>query len=121
MTGLRDALQELPEAIFADFLESEDGYLVVLDLPGATEETVDLRVEMGRLIVEARRQKDTPREFNYIREERPLFLDAELPLPPDATGASATGVIDRGVLTIELPKQSATPDQSIPISSPEDD
>ena len=36
MTGLRDALQELPEAIFADFLESEDGYLVVLDLPGAT-------------------------------------------------------------------------------------
>jgi HSP20 family molecular chaperone IbpA len=115
MSALRDALRELPEAVFADLLESDDAYLLVMDLPGATAETVDVRVEKGRLLVEARREKDLPTDFEYVREDRPLFLDAELPLPPDATGAGATGSMERGVLELRLPKYEAAPEQSIDI------
>jgi HSP20 family molecular chaperone IbpA len=121
MSPLRDALQELPSAVFADLLESADAYLVVLDLPGVTADTTTLSVDRGRLSVEARREKDLPsdEDFRYIREERSLFLDVDLPLPPDATGSGASAEMERGVLAITLPKRDAAPDQTIPISSPE--
>jgi Molecular chaperone (small heat shock protein) len=115
MSALRDALRDLPDAVYADLLEGDEAYLLVVDLPGATAETVDVRVESGRLVVEARREKDVPPEFQYVEEERTLFLDAELPLPPDATDAGAEGSLEQGVLEIRLPKQSATPGTSVPI------
>jgi HSP20 family molecular chaperone IbpA len=113
---LREALADLPETVFADLLEDDDTYLLVIDLPGATAETVDVTIEGGRLSIEARREKSVPREFQYISEERALFLDAELPLPPNATGADADGTIERGVLTLTLPKSDADGGQRIPIS-----
>jgi len=115
MSALRDALRELPEPVYADLLESDDAYMLVVDLPGATAETVDARVERGRLVVEARRQKDLPVAFEYVEEDRALFLDAELPLPPDATGSGAEGTVENGVLQLRIPKQEAAPTTTIPI------
>lgn len=115
MSALRDALRELPEAVFADLLESEDAYLLVIDLPGASADTVEVRAEKGRLVIEARREKALPDEFDYVREDRSLFLDAELPLPPDATGTDAEGSMSRGVLELRLPKREAVPDRTIHI------
>ncbi|QSG06572.1 Hsp20/alpha crystallin family protein [Halapricum desulfuricans] len=115
MSALRDALQELPDAVFADLLESDDAYLLVVDLPGATAETVDAHVEGGRIVIEARREKGLPVEFEYVEEERSMFLDVELPLPPDASGTGAEGTVDNGVLELRLPKQTADPSATIPI------
>ena len=113
---LREALGELPETVFADLLESDDAYLLVIDLPGATAETVEVTLDDGRLRIEARREKAFPGEFEYVTEERALFLDADLPLPPDATGADADGDIEKGVLRLELPKSTAEGGQRIPVS-----
>ncbi|KAB1187638.1 MULTISPECIES: Hsp20/alpha crystallin family protein [Haloferax] len=121
MSTLRDALSELPDAVFADLLESETSYLLVLDLPGVTAETADLKVETGRLVVEARRDKQLSPEFDYVREERPLFLDAELPLPPDAVADEAKASMERGVLEVRLPKREATSKRTIPITAGDDD
>ncbi|MFB6152195.1 MAG: Hsp20/alpha crystallin family protein [Haloarculaceae archaeon] len=115
MSALRDALEDLPEAVFADVLESEDAYLLVVDVPGVTAETVDARVDGSRLRIEARREKAAPPEFEYVEEERSLFLDVELPLPPGVTGADAEGSLDRGVLELRLPKAAATPETEIPV------
>jgi HSP20 family molecular chaperone IbpA len=115
MSALRDALRDLPDAVFADMLESEDAYLVVVDLPGATADTVEARVDNGRLRIEAQREKELPAEFRYVSEERSLFLDATLLLPPDATGQGAEGSIERGVLELRLPKRETTADETIPI------
>lgn len=113
---LREALGELPETVFADLLEDDDEYVLVVDLPGVTAETVDVTIDGGRLRIEARKEKSVPREFNYLTEERALFLDADLPLPPDATGADASGSIERGVLTLTLPKSGDDSGQQVPIS-----
>ncbi|MBB6644928.1 Hsp20/alpha crystallin family protein [Halobellus ruber] len=121
MSKLRDALRDLPESVFADLLESDDAYLVVLDLPGVTADTAEFRIQRGRLVVEARRAKDVPAAFHYVSEERPLFVDAELPLPPDATGAGASAEAANGVFEIRIPKREATPSETIPISSAGDD
>ncbi|ELK56182.1 Hsp20/alpha crystallin family protein [Haloferax volcanii] len=121
MSALRDALSDLPDAVFADLLESETSYLLVLDLPGVTAETAELRVEKGRLVVEARRDKQLPAEFDYVREERPLFLDAEVPLPPDAVADEAEASMERGTLEIRLPKREAASERTIPITTGDED
>ncbi|WP_136687529.1 Hsp20/alpha crystallin family protein [Halorhabdus amylolytica] len=115
MTALREALTDLPEAVFADLLESEDAYLLVFDLPGTAAETVDIRVDSGRLVVEARREKEVPANFEYVAEERSMFLDLELPLPPDVTTEEAEATVERGILEIRLPKSSVTSGESIPV------
>lgn len=115
MSALREAMRDLPDAVFADVLESDDAYLLVIDVPGVSEETVDASVDGSRLRIEARREKDVPFEFDYVEEERSLFLDLELPLPPGVSGADAEGSIERGVLELRLPKAGAAPETQIPI------
>lgn len=115
MSALREALRDLPDAVFADVLESDEAYLFVLDLPGVDSETLDVSVEKGRLIIEGQRTKAVPREFRFVREDRSVFLDVELPLPPDATGQGAEGSVERGVLELRLPKATAAPSTTIPI------
>lgn len=115
MPGLRDALRDLPEAVFADILESDEAYLLVLDLPGATADTVDVTVENGHLQIEARRQKDVSRDYRFLSEDRSLFLDVDIPLPPDAAGHEAEGSVDRGTLELHVPKQSAASETTIPV------
>lgn len=115
MSALRDALRRLPRPVHADLRESPSAYLLTLDLPGATPATVEASVAGGRLHVEASREKDVPRGFTYLAEDRRLFLDADLPLPPDATGAGAEGTVERGILELKLPKHDASPAATIPI------
>lgn len=116
MNAFRDALRDLPEAVFADVLEDDQRYLVVLDLPGATAETVEVDVDCGKLTIEARRSKNVDRSFRFLSEERSLFLDVEFPLPPDVISADAVASIADGVLEIELPKQSAQTETTITVS-----
>ena len=106
MSALREALDSLPGAVFADLLESDDAYLVVMDLPGATSETTEIAVDDGRLRIEAQREKAVPAGFRYTREARSLFVDAELPLPPDADGEAASAAMDAGVLELTIPKRA---------------
>lgn len=115
MSALRDALGSLPRPVHADLRESPSAYLLVLDLPGGTASTVAASVAGGILHVEATREKDVPREFSYVAEDRDLFLDVDLPLPPDATGAGAEGTVEQGMLTLRLPKRDVSPAATIPI------
>ncbi|WP_144798130.1 Hsp20/alpha crystallin family protein [Halorubrum depositum] len=115
MSALRDALRDLPDAVFADLLESDDGYVLVVDLPGATAETTEVLAEDGRIVIEGRREKGVPGGFRYVNEDRPLFLDAELPLPGDADGSGADAEMDRGVLEVTIPKRTGDASRTIPV------
>jgi HSP20 family protein len=120
MSALREALEGLPDPVYADVLESDDGYLLVVDLPGTTEETVDVHVDGRTLHVEARREKSVPEAFRYVSEDRSLFLDATLPLPPDVAGAVTDVTVDRGVLEVRLPKGEPESGLSIPVEDKEE-
>ena len=115
MSTLRNALRGLPRAAAADWLEGDDAYLLVIDLPGATAETTEIHVADGRLRIEAQREKAVPEGFRYEREERSLFLDVELPLPPDASTAEAHATLEAGVLELELPRLTEGDGTTIPI------
>ncbi len=116
MSTLRDALGNLPDPVFADLYESDEAYLLVVDLPGVSRETLDVRLEGAHIHIEARREKNLPMAFQYSREDRPLFLDADVPLPPDVEEDGAEGTFERGTLTLRLPKRKAAETQ-IPITT----
>jgi HSP20 family protein len=116
MSALREALRELPDAVFADVLESDDAYLLVLDLPGVSAGDVELSVERGLLSVEASRKKDVPAGFDSVVDGRQDTLSFELPLPMDATGEDAEASMEGGVLELTLPKHHATTQTTIPVT-----
>lgn len=120
MSALREMVRDLglPDSVFVDVGESDDAYVLVLDLPGTTAETVDAWVEGNKLRIEARREKENPTEFRYLQENRSLFIDVVLPLPPDVdTDADVDdgATVQRGVLELRLPK-STSKGHRIPIT-----
>lgn len=115
MTALREALRELPEAVFADLLEADDAYLLVLDLPGVDRDDTEISAVDGRIRIEAHREKGAPTGYTYLSEDRDLFVDLELPVPPDADEGEATASIERGVLELRLPKRPGDRGTTIPI------
>lgn len=115
MSALRGALGNLPDAVFADVLESDDAYLLVLDLPGVSAERLTVRVEGTRLLIEGERETDVPGEFQYVHGERSPVHDVELPLPSDVTASGAEGDLTDGVLELRLPKRSTSQETSISI------
>ena len=80
-----------------------------------TAETVELTAEEGRLHVAAHRSKEVPASFRYLREDRDLFIDAQLPLPTDVAEGAAEATIERGVLTVTLPRTGGASGATIPI------
>ena len=105
MSALRDALRDLPEAVFFDLLESDEAYLLVLDVPGVSAETLEVTVEDGRITVDAQREKTLPDDYSYLEENRPMFVEVDLPLPKRATESGAEASVSQGVLELYLPKR----------------
>ncbi len=115
MSALRDALRDLSDAVFFDLLESDDAYLLVIDVPGVSAETIDVAVEDDRILIEARREKTLPGDYQYLEENRSLFVDADLPLPSDASEDDAAAVVDRGVLELTIPKRAGIDETTIDV------
>lgn len=114
MQSIREALRNLPDAVFADFLESPSSYLLVIDLPGVTAEGLTIEAYEHRLALEASRPKPVPEGFEYHEEERSLFLDATIPVPMDADPTEATASLEDGVLEVTIPRAERT-GRNIPI------
>lgn len=121
MPALRDALGDLSEDIFFDLLESDDDYLLVLDIPGVSAELLDLTVENGRISIDAHREKLTDDNYQYLEENRSLFLDVDLPVPEDVIETEATATVERGVLELTLPKRSSGGETTIDVVDDEDE
>lgn len=117
MSLLPDAVSELPETVFVDLLERDDAYLVIIDVPGVTADSVDIRLDRGRLAVQATRENDIPEGFEYTDERRDSSLDLEVPVPVDATDENATATIERGVLEVTLPKRADDGVTTIPVET----
>lgn len=116
MVARRESFGDLPESVSVDLLESDSAYLLVVDLPGVSPETVDVSVDESELQIEARRGSDEQGEYRYLKDTRSRWIDVTLPLPADATGKDGEGRLERGVLEVRLPKSSETVTTTVPIS-----
>lgn len=101
-----------------DVADTGDEYAVVADVPGVSEEDLEITlVDSTTLHVAASYETETVDEADrYVTRERQsgsISRQVSLPEPVDESGAEAT--IDDGVLTVTLPKQSTGPDSGTDI------
>lgn len=93
-----------------DIFEDEDAILVRVELPGIRAEDVQVDARDRVLTVRGeRRLENESRRAGYHRLERPYGAFARtFQLPPSVDGHSAAAVMADGVLTVRIPKRTAT-------------
>lgn len=90
-----------------DAIESEEAYLLNVDLPGITEEQLDLSVHEDVLTITGERpQIELSEGQSYRIHERSLKnFERSFRLPKDVNHDGIEASLKHGVLTIEIPKQ----------------
>lgn len=100
-----------------DLLETTDGYVITMELPGLTREDVQLQFQDGRLIITGARRERQPASGQYHRIERGhgrFARSFQLPVPIDSDRVNAD--LKDGVLTVTCPKSPDGPARRIRIT-----
>lgn len=99
-----------------DILERGDEVVLKADLPGVTQNEIDIRVEEGTLTIQGERKfvKESPEE-NYVQIERPYgTFRRTFSIPRTIDQESIKASYKDGVLRIILPrKQEIQPKQIV--------
>jgi len=98
---LRRVGKRLPTS--ADMLESDDEFLVLINVPGCDEESIDLRFVRGNLKVKADRD-EVHEGYDLVSEGRPKRIAETVPVPAEVEVDGAEATYDNGVLRVRLPK-----------------
>jgi HSP20 family protein len=89
-----------------DLVESEDHFVLRADLPGMSEDDINIELEDGTLTVSGERKAEhESRGEGYHRVERAFGgFSRSLTLPKGTDGDAVSASFDRGVLEIRIPK-----------------
>lgn len=102
-----------------DLVESGDQFVLRADLPGMSEEDIDIQFEDGTLTVSGERKAaHEQREEGFYRVERSFgAFSRSLTLPKGVDADAVSASFDRGVLEIRIPKPEARKPRRISIAN----
>ena len=107
-----------PAAMPMDAWQENGEFVVALDLPGVTADSVDLNVERNVLTVRAERMDQTGPEVELIASERPRgIFSRQLILGDTLDTEKVTASYDAGVLTLRIPVAEQAKPRKISIES----
>ncbi|MEA2292261.1 MAG: hypothetical protein QOF17_1284 [Solirubrobacteraceae bacterium] len=110
-----------PAAMPMDAWQESGEFVVALDLPGVTADSVDLNVERNVLTVRAERKDQTGPEVELIASERPRgVFSRQLILGDTLDTEKVTASYDAGVLTLRIPVAEQAKPRKISIESKQD-
>ncbi len=100
-----------------DLLESGDDFVLKADLPGLSEEDVNIELEDSTLTLSGERKAEhTSEEGGYYRVERASgAFSRSLTLPKGVDPEAVTARFDRGVLEVRIPKPAERKPRKITI------
>jgi HSP20 family protein len=104
-----------------DLVESGDQFVLRADLPGMSEEDVNIEFEDGTLTVSGERKAEhEERDEGFHRVERSFgAFSRSLTLPQGIDADAVTASFDRGVLEIRVPKPEQRKPRRIAIGGQE--
>jgi HSP20 family protein len=101
-----------------DLVETKDDFVLRVDLPGLSEEDVNIELEDNVLTVSGERKTEREeRKEGYYRVERASgAFSRSLTLPEGVNADAVKASFDRGVLEVRIPKPEARKPRKVSIS-----
>jgi HSP20 family protein len=101
-----------------DLVETEGDFVLKADLPGLTEEDVNIEVEENVLTVSGERKSEhEDKSEGYVRVERSYgSFRRSLTLPKGVDAEAVTANFDNGVLEVHIPKPEERKPRRVSIS-----
>jgi HSP20 family protein len=90
----------------ADVYETPESFVVLVELPGLSQDDVELQVDADQLVVRGERRmgvKTRPESFHRMERSYGYF-SRTFPLPEDVDPARLTAQFRDGLLRLDLPK-----------------
>jgi HSP20 family protein len=100
------------------FWESDDAFLLEMEVPGVTRDQIDLTVADGELTARVEVPEVQCEGVTFHRRERPVGpLTRVVRLPGDVDIDKVEAELRHGVLTVRLPKTAAAKPRRIPVQT----
>lgn len=100
----------------ADIEETDEAYLVELEVPGVKKQDINVSLEGRRLIVSGERKKKERVGVLRRRTRAIGRLHYDVVLPGDIEQDDVTASLDEGVLTVRVPKTAEQRQRRITVS-----
>lgn len=98
--------------------ESDKDIILVADMPGVTQDKVEVTVNDNVMTVRGVRAQESHDGFSLLhREYHPVSFEQSLSLPNDIAPEKITATIKHGVVTINVPKAAGGKARRIAVSS----
>ena len=91
-----------------DIKETDENYVVSVEVPGVAKENVDIRVEGNTLVIngEKKQEKKEDKENYHCVERHYGSFERRLTLPQDANADNIDAHFKDGVLTLDIKRQA---------------
>ncbi|MFP4227578.1 MAG: Hsp20/alpha crystallin family protein [Salinivenus sp.] len=99
-----------------DLLETDDAFLLRLDVPGMTKEDITINLQNSTLTISGERTSERSENEEYVRVERAFGnFHRTFTLPDAVDNENIEAAYDNGVLTIHVPKTEKSTRRQIEI------
>jgi HSP20 family molecular chaperone IbpA len=100
-----------------DILEHPDAYVILADMPGASEESVDIQLDKGVLTLDATAADSAEIGTARYAEYRAGGYHREFRISEDIDRAAVSAKMKDGVLELRLPKSAASRPRRISVEA----
>ena len=106
---------EGPWIPLADVSETDDAYVVEVDLPGANRDQIDIQVQDRELVITGEIPESKQQGRRHRRSRRTGRFEFHTYLPGDVNADSVNAQLSDGVLRVTVPKSEKTKPRHIEI------
>jgi HSP20 family protein len=98
--------------------EGKESFFVKAEVPGVAESAISVSVEDDALVIRGERKSEVPEGYKvHLRERAPVAFTRKLTLPARVDADAVSATLDRGVLTVTLPKSKESLPRQIAVKS----
>lgn len=102
----------------ADLFETDDAFVVEMELPGFGHDDISVEVEEGTLTVSGRRETAAAEDEDFHLRERPVGrFSRTFSLPASIEAETVQARFDNGVLSVEMPKREEARTRKIEVDT----
>ena len=113
----KSELSSLDGQLVVDVYETKDNFYVRAPIAGVESDEIDVTVENGMLIIKGERKyEEEKKEKNYFYQECYWgSFSRQILLPDDVDSSKIKASLEKGVLTVKLPKSPKTKKKKVSI------